>query len=300
MTGSVGIELSPPRTSRAKARSVRVVGRHTYVFAILTISVIVIGWAFKDRIGLRPGEGIGYWLGIVGASMMVILLGYPLRKRGGPIIPGSVGTWFKVHMTLGVIGPLLVLYHAGFSWRALNSGVALWAMILVALSGLVGRYLHLHLYSRNSLRHREAADIIAELRRQRDRLDSDGALGQTVEAKLAEYHQIVSHPRRRLSRTILASLKLGLAIKFNRHRLTEAAAHEVERHMTLLGASGKEARAMSANVREHVRSYLDALLDAGTFATFERLFALWHVAHIPLYLFLAITAIIHILAAHYF
>lgn len=300
MAGSVGLELKHPRVAGRKVHSVRTARRKSHLFAIFVVSAIVIGWLTKDRIGLSPGEGLGYWLGIVGASMMVILLGYPLRKRGGPIIPGTVGTWFKIHMTLGVLGPLLVLFHAGFSWRALNSGVALWAMILVSLSGLVGRYLHLHLYSRNSLRHREAADIIAEMRRQRDRLDRDGTLGQAVETKLAEYLQIVSHPRRRLSRTILASLSLSFAIKFNRNRLANAAAEEVERHMALLGAPEKERQAMSAEVRKHIRSYLDALLDAGTFGTFERLFALWHVAHIPLYLFLGVTAIIHILAAHYF
>jgi len=300
MAGSVGLELKPPKAARRKSRPPRTVRRTSYLFGTFVVAVIVIGWLAEDRIGLNPGEGLGYWLGVAGASMMVILLGYPLRKRGGPIIPGTVGTWFKIHMTLGVLGPLLVLFHAGFSWRALNSGVALWAMILVSLSGLVGRYLHLHLYSRNSLRHREAADIMAEMRRQRDRLDRDGALGKEVEARLAEYQQIVSHPRRRLSRTIFASLRLSVAIKLNRNRLMKAAAQEVEQHMALLGAPEKERQAMRAEVRKHVRSYLDALLDAGTFATFERLFALWHVAHIPLYIFLGVTAIIHILAAHYF
>lgn len=300
MAGSVGLKAKLPKATGRKLRPARTVRRTSFLFALFVISAILIGWLTKDRMDLNPGEGLGYWLGIAGASMMVILLGYPLRKRGGPIIPGTVGIWFKIHMTLGVLGPLLVLFHAGFSWRALNSGVALWAMILVCLSGLVGRYLHLHLYSRNSLRHREAADIIAEMRRQRDRLDRDGALGKEVETRLAEYQQIVSHPRRRLSRTIFASLRLSVAIKLNRNRLIKAAAHEVEQHMALLGAPEKERQAMSAEVRKHVRSYLDALLDAGTFATFERLFALWHVAHIPLYIFLGVTAIIHILAAHYF
>ena len=300
MDGSVQLELKPSQASRARARASRASNRHPYLLASLVVAVIAGGWLTRDRLGINPGEGIGYWLGIAGASMMVILLGYPLRKRGGAIIPGSVGAWFKIHMTLGVLGPLLVLFHAGFSWRALNSGVALWAMILVVISGLIGRYLHVHLYSRNSLRHREASDIFAELQRRRDRLDRDGKLGQAVEDRLAEFQQIVSHPRRRLLHTVEAALKLGIAIKYHRNSLMKEAADEVRSHMIRLGASESEANATGVKVRKHVRSYLDALLDAGTFATFERLFALWHVAHIPLYLFLAVTAIIHILAAHYF
>lgn len=300
MDGSVQLGSKTRQADRRRTRLSRRIALHSYFLGSLVLAIIAAGWLTRGRIGIDPAEGIGYWLGIVGASLMVILLGYPLRKRGGSIIPGSVGTWFKVHMSLGILGPLLVLFHAGFSWRALNSGVALWAMILVVLSGLIGRYLHVHIYSRNSLRHREASEIFSELKRRRDKLDRDGELGQAVEQKLTEFQQIVSHPRRRLTRSVASALKLGVAIKYYRHSLVNAAADEVTSHMLILGAGEEEAKAAGVEVRNHLRSYLDALLDAGTFGAFERVFALWHVAHIPLYLFLAVTAIIHILAAHYF
>ncbi|MGE5952267.1 MAG: hypothetical protein ACM308_01395 [Qipengyuania vulgaris] len=300
MDGSVQLGSRPREASKRRSRPARRAASQSYFLASLVIAIIAAGWLTRGRIGINPAEGVGYWLGIIGASMMVVLLGYPLRKRGGAIIPGSVGTWFRIHMSLGILGPLLILFHAGFSWRALNSGVALWAMILVVLSGLIGRYLHIHLYSRNSLRHREAEKIFAELRKHRDRLDRDGELGQAVEQKLAGFQQIVTHPRKRLTRTIASALNLGIAIKLQRHSLMNAAADEVMSHMMFLGAGEAEAKQAAVEVRKHLRAYLDALLDAGTFGAFERLFALWHVAHIPLYLFLAVTAIIHILAAHYF
>lgn len=187
MNGSVRLGSKPCDAGSPPSRRAHGLAPHNYFLASLVAAVIAAGWLTRGSIAISPAEGVGYWLGIIGASMMVILLGYPLRKRGGAIIPGSVGTWFRIHMSLGILGPLLILFHAGFSWRALNSGVALWAMILVVLSGLVGRYLHVHLYSRNSLRHREADEIFAELKKQRDRLDSDGELGQAVEQKLAGF-----------------------------------------------------------------------------------------------------------------
>lgn len=43
-------------------------------------------------------------------------------------------------MLLELIGPLAILYHSRFSWGALNSAAALGAMIVVASSGLIGRF----------------------------------------------------------------------------------------------------------------------------------------------------------------
>lgn len=261
---------------------------------------LAFGWLSRGRLGLDPGDGMGYWLGIAGLAMMFLLLGYPLRKRSGAVIPGSVGTWFRLHMILGLLGPLAILYHANFAWSSLNSGVALWAMLLVAASGLIGRYIHVHLYRGHSLRHRYADEIMAELRRQRDRLDSDGALGQSVEARLAHFQSIAQRPRHHLSRALPASLKLWATITLEKRGLMNHAATEVMHHMADLGAPRREQRAAGDAVRQHIHDYLAALIDAGSFSTFERLFALWHLAHIPLYLFLGITATIHVLAAHYY
>ena len=55
-------------------------------------------------------------------------------------------------MVLGIIGPVLVLYHANFNIGSMNSRVVLLASLLVAGSGLFGRYfytkVHYGLYGR--------------------------------------------------------------------------------------------------------------------------------------------------------
>ena len=293
-------ERKPPRAHDHRPKQRNPSSFRALMLGIIVLAGVVFGWVMRGRLGLDPGTGIGYWLGVAGLAMMILLLGYPLRKRYGPKIPGSVGLWFRLHMMLGLLGPLAILYHADFTWRSLNSGVALWAMILVASSGLVGRYIHAHLYRGHSLRHRHADEIMRELRRQRGRLDRDGALGQKVEARLAHFQAIASHPRRRLSRAVAASIRLWSAIMLERHGLVHRSAVEVMDHMAALGASRPEQLAAGEAVRQHLRDYMNALIDAGTFSTFERLFALWHLAHIPLYLFLGITATIHVLAAHYY
>ena len=47
-----------------------------------------------------------------------------------------------------MVGPILVLFHANFSLGATNSNVALISMLLVAGSGVVGRYIYTRLHAR--------------------------------------------------------------------------------------------------------------------------------------------------------
>ena len=64
---------------------------------------------------------------------MLLLLIYPLRKRfqHSSIFIFSTKNWFKLHMVLGVFGPLLILYHSNFSLGSTNSNVALGSMLLM-------------------------------------------------------------------------------------------------------------------------------------------------------------------------
>ena len=60
---------------------------------------------------------------------------------------GGVPVWFDIHMTLGLVGPVLVLFHANFSLGATNSNVALICMLVVAGSGVIGRYMYTRLHA---------------------------------------------------------------------------------------------------------------------------------------------------------
>lgn len=280
----------------------RIIGLRGMLLAAIVISALVAGLLLQGQLRLDPGHGVGYWLGIAGVVLMIALLGYPLRKRAGRVLPGSVSFWFRLHMTFGLLGPLLVLYHSNFRWSAWNSGLALWAMLLVALSGLIGRYIHVHIYSRYSLRRREADKLNGELRRQRERLEMDGDLGQAIERRLEFYRQIALRPRMPLARAIFTSLKLWIYIKRERRKLVEQAVREVSRHFDerSISEERKHKPAAEQAVRRDLNDYLDMLVDVGTFSTFERLFAIWHQAHAPLYIFLGFAVIIHVIAAHYY
>ena len=107
------------------------------------MAIVYAGWMLREQRYLVAESGIGYWLGILGGSMMLLLLVYPLRKRKPHWrFIGSVKFWFRFHMFLGVAGPVLIILHSGYRLGSLNGRVALVSMLIVAVSGLVGRYLY--------------------------------------------------------------------------------------------------------------------------------------------------------------
>lgn len=93
----------------------------------------------------RPAGDIGHGFGVVGSAMMVLMLLYSVRKRTrlfGEL--GHVSYWLQIHIFFGIIGPLFIVLHTSFRLNGLVA-VSFWAMIAVALSGILGRYLYLQL-----------------------------------------------------------------------------------------------------------------------------------------------------------
>ena len=118
-------------------------------FGLATLLVVLWGWQAQLGRFMTPERGLGYVLGIVGGCSMVLLLLYPARKRVRWLnFLGSIPEWFQLHMVLGVVGPVCILFHANFSLGAANSNVALFCMLAVVGSGVVGRYFYTRLHAR--------------------------------------------------------------------------------------------------------------------------------------------------------
>jgi hypothetical protein len=262
---------------------------------------LLIGWLNRDQDYLTPESGLGYWLGIAGASLMLLLLLYPLRKRmAGLRTIGSVAFWFRLHMVLGLVGPALILFHSNFAFGALNSNVAMVAMLIVSTSGIVGRFLygkiHLGLYGRKA----EVRDILADIEIMKHALgDGLPVGGRVVEQLNAFAEQAMGVPRNFLG-TFCALPVLGIRARaIRRHLLRDVRAAivaEAKRH----GWSRRAREQRIGAVAELVALHLAAVRKAAAFAFYERLFGLWHVLHLPLFFILILAAGIHVVAAHLF
>src|SRR5215831_7463863 len=140
----------------------------TRIFGLTVVALLAVGYWFPTERYISPQRGIGYALGIVGGSAMLVLLLYPLRKRlRWMSFMGSTKHWFQTHMVLGIVGPLLILYHCTFTTGATNSNVALICMLVVSGSGLFGRYFYSRIH--NGLYGSKAtlADLQAHAQRMR-------------------------------------------------------------------------------------------------------------------------------------
>jgi hypothetical protein len=47
-----------------------------------------------------------------------------------------------------------------------------------------------------------------------------------------------------------------------------------------------------------VQRYLDAVVRVAQYKAYERVFALWHVAHLPFVYLMVISAVVHVIAVH--
>src|ERR1700690_1644957 len=79
------------------------------LFAVLIIALLMGGWLLRDAEYTVADQGLGYALGIIGGVMMLLLLLYPVRKQARFMRNwGALRYWFRMHMLLGVLGPVAI------------------------------------------------------------------------------------------------------------------------------------------------------------------------------------------------
>jgi putative YpdA family bacillithiol system oxidoreductase len=91
-------------------------------------------------VAFTAGDGLGFWLGIIGSLMMVATALYPLHSRLNVLRPMTrTPMWLSAHIVAGLVGPAFVSFHTTLKldrWPSL----AFWSMWVVVFSGSIGRY----------------------------------------------------------------------------------------------------------------------------------------------------------------
>jgi hypothetical protein len=271
------------------------------IFSVAVAVVLYVGWINRDDDGLVPVSGLGYWLGVAGGSLMLLLALYPARKRMRSLSAiGSVTFWFNAHVVLGIVGPVLVLWHANFKLGSINSAVALVTMLVVAGSGVVGRYLHAKINFGLYGSKAEAREVIADADELRGFIGADPHVAGRMVAQLNEFAQFgTTHPSGLLTAFVLLALVpwRGAIIRM---RLLSRARHVIAVEGRRRMRPEKVQQQQLAGVADFVNQHIGAVKRAAIFAFYERLFRFWHVFHVPLYILLIIVTVIHIYASHFF
>ncbi|MEQ1547047.1 MAG: hypothetical protein ABL918_00195 [Chakrabartia sp.] len=267
----------------------------SFVTGIGVAGLLVYGWLTRGDTSINPENGIGYALGIIGGSMMLLLLIYPFRKRIRYLSAiGSVGFWFRFHMLLGLLGPVAVLYHSRYSWGALNSAVALTAMLIVAGSGLIGRFLYSRVHRGYSGRKIEVRALLLEMRELLESLTELGHDGEVAQARLVPFeHQAVAAGTGFWT-SAKAVIQLGVSTRTAQRQLKR----EILNAPTPGGIAEEGMRIARQKLLAQSAHFFQAVRRAGEFAYYDRMLRLWHILHLPLFFILVATAILHIIAVH--
>ncbi|MBP7779069.1 MAG: hypothetical protein KA371_18275 [Acidobacteria bacterium] len=227
---------------------------------------------------LRPSGPVGQTLGVAGAALMLVPFIYMVRKR---LARGRSGAnlkrWLEVHIFCGIVGPVLVTFHTAFKFNGIVSA-AYWSMVLVALSGFVGRYLYVRIprtirgveLSQGELDERMSA-LLEDLQWTAGPgvLDAIDGLDADITAAAPRWWQLGSR------RSLAASIQTATS------NLAIADAGVSARLAALLGERAE------LQQRRHA---LDVT---------KRIFNMWHVFHLPLVWIMFAIVSLHVAVALY-
>ena len=287
-----------PRSTPATAERKRLLTWNKVGFAALVV-VLYLGWSMPTERYITPTRGLGYALGIIGGSLMLLLLLYSARKHFSWLrFLGPTPSWFRFHMVLGILGPLCILFHSNFRTGAANSNVALFCMLTVAGSGFIGRYLYAHIHYGLYGRKLELGDLRTSASNLQALSGSVSFLPDLVgQLEAAEQRLLACGPQLSLF-GFLKPVVVALVAAKARWKLHRCIRHGLRASARRSPVVATEAKRLRRTARAYIDRRLAATQRVAQFQAYERLFSLWHALHIPLIFMLLIAAIVHVIAVN--
>ncbi|MEM1230887.1 MAG: hypothetical protein AAGI15_10140, partial [Pseudomonadota bacterium] len=262
-------------------------------------AALAYGWEYREARAISADSGLGYALGIVSVGCMMTLLVYPLRKRLRFLkFLGSVRNWFRTHQQLGVLAPIAALYHCNFELGSLNSRVALYCALIVAGSGLVGRFLYRRLNRSVAGRRTDLKQVRAALAAEVFPRNRALTFLPIMRGRIHRFDQTVADAGNGLWSSLRMALRLRRMARKERrvlmHFCNEQLAKVSRTNPLIESHQARLAGSMDGYLVAHMRK----LRLLATLQAYERLFALWHVVHLPFFVLLLLSVVVHIYAVH--
>lgn len=281
--------------------SSEMVFRGIWYLAVVVLLGLLFFLAWLVRVGgiYDANSDFAYCIGLVGGLLMVSLLIYPLRKRIRALERlGTMESWFRFHMVAGIVGPLLVLFHSTFKTGSLNGAAALYSMLLVAISGVMGRFIYRRIHRGMYGKKLTLEEVSAELAECSFHVSSVYALQPDIEPRLKAFHDAAfdqggSWPGRAWRFITLRWRSQRLAKKVRRD-----AKMALRKMFKKQGGGRREVIINYRLAREQIDRYLDSVVMASQLTTWEKMFSYWHLIHVPFLYLLVFSGVVHVVAVH--
>jgi hypothetical protein len=260
---------------------------------------IFAGHLIPAKFLYKPGDDVGYNLGLTGGLMMLVMLLYPLRKRARFLRNwGILPIWFRWHMVLGILGPAIVVFHSTFTIHSLNAGVALTCMMLVSGSGIFGRFFYTKIH--NGLYGRQIT-----LQSMKEEMAKTGSYNRAIAifasdigAEIAAFYRRVGALKGGFGEFLQIGMEASQLSKKLVRDLRKTMYEQAREHQWDNGSAKKNLDALFEEYAHYIRLSIKVARDTAQFHTYERLFSWWHIFHIPLVYMLAFSGIYHVIAVH--
>ena len=171
-------------------------------------------------------------------------------------------------------------------------------MLLVAGSGIIGRHfyarIHRGLYGRKTSLRELQAELNASVHK------SHG-MAKLMPGLVARLDHLAEHLQ---GDAITRSLGAGRSLKwtfthhFTRLSLWWTARRELRAAAAQSVVVKRNYKRMLRSTSGYIRDYTALLGRVAQFSFYERLFALWHVFHLPIFFMMVLSALTHVLAVH--
>jgi hypothetical protein len=183
-------------------------------------------------------------------------------------------------MLLGIIGPALIVFHSGYRLGSLNGRIAFFSMVIVALSGLIGRYLYRRIHH--------------------------GLYGEKI--KFEELHQIDASWVEKLPQADKGVSELASELSEIEAKLTTRHTGINRSYLFYSSMRGQLKRIQkrinrqisNSNVQQFLSVRVSALRSICRLGIHEILFSAWHILHFPLFIMLVISGLTHVVVVHFY
>lgn len=236
-----------------------------------------------DHTTLEPSGTWGHGLGIIGTLMMIFGVAiYMIRKRSRKLFTvGYLKHWLEFHIFLCTVGPILVLYHTAFKFGGIVS-VSFWSMVLVVLSGVIGRFIYIQIPRTIQGKEIDIKDLISMRQELEDKLSQEMLFDSRLLKELDE----LASPERYKSKNVFESLIFLFKDFFKIKKFL----FKLKKNVIRAGFSKYRRKELINKAQAEI--ILSRRL--GMLRTMQNLFRYWHIAHLPFALIMFVIMIIHV------
>lgn len=236
-----------------------------------------------SHVNLKPSGFLGHGFGIIGTLMMIIGVSvYMVRKRSKKLFTfGYLKHWLELHIFLCTVGPILVLYHTTFKFGGIVS-VSFWSMVLVVLSGVVGRFIYIQIPRTIQGREIDMQDLISMREELASKLKQEMIFDVRLLNRLNELASSTRYKDLKIIEFISVYIKDFFIIKTFMFKL--------KKNLAVAGFS----KVRRIEIKNKAQAEIILSRRLGMLRSMQSLFRYWHIAHLPFAITMFVIMIIHV------